>query len=330
MHDMCASFLERGVRPTVLARADKRLTRILRRGGKQDVLDRTLGYDVIRATDPVDRIETVVGTLAPTAAVVHPGQQIECAKRLIALNVPTIVYVCDVEFDRLSGPFFKHPLLNYTANSAFTAEAVRRAFQIECDVVPPLVRRASYATESERTHVVFVNPVPQKGVAMVIALARLLPHRKFLIVECWPIPRLERLKLWFAARALRNVTWRRPTNDMREVYRCAKLVLVPSRWREAWCRVVTEAHCSGIPVIATGIGGLTESVGSGGILIDPEAGAAEWAKAVEMLWNDAAAYDGYVQAARASSERLEVDENYLSEKLLAKFVARQNAVSIRA
>jgi glycosyltransferase involved in cell wall biosynthesis len=322
-HDMCLSFLQKGVRPMVLARADKPLTRTLKRGGKKDVLDQTLGYDVVRATDPVNAIESVVEALAPTIAVVQSGQQIECARRLIGLDVPTIVYVRDVEFDRLSGPFFEHPLLGYVANSAFTAQAVRRAFRINCEVIPPLVRRASYATESERTHVVFVNPVWQKGVATVIALARCLPHRKFLIVECWPIPRWERLKLWFAVRALPNVTWHPPTTDMRDVYRRARLVLVPSRWREAWCRVVTEAHVSGIPVVATNIGGLPESVGSGGILIDPEAGTAEWANAVELLWNDSCAYAGYVAAARAFSERPEIDESHLAEMLLAKFIAHQ-------
>ena len=324
-HDMCLSFLQKGVRATVLARADRRLTRALKRGGEKDVLDQTLGYDVIRAIDPVDSIESVVGTLAPTAAVVQSGQQIECARRLIALGVPTTVYVRDVEFDRLSGPYFRHPLLSYVANSAFTAQAVWRAFRIECDVIPPLVRRASYATESERTHVVFINPVRQKGVATVIALARRLPHRKFLIVECWPLSRLERMKLRFATRSLPNITWRPSTLDMREVYRRARLVLVPSRWREAWCRVATEAHCSGIPVIATDIGGLPESVGSGGILIDSEAGAGEWENAVELLWNDSSAYAGYVAAARTFSNRPEIDENHLAEKLLGKFLAQQNS-----
>jgi hypothetical protein len=125
---MCLDFLQKGVRTTVLARAEKRLTRALKRSGKSEVLDQTLGYDVIRALDPVKRIQSVVEALAPTVAVVQSGLQIECAKSLIALGVPTIVYVRDVEFDRLSGPYFKHPLLSYVANSEFTAQAVWRDF----------------------------------------------------------------------------------------------------------------------------------------------------------------------------------------------------------
>ncbi len=110
----CVSALvQKGLRPTVLARAHKRLTRALRRAGENDVLDQTLGYDVVRATDPLDRIESVVEAFAPTVAVVQAGLQIECARRLIALGIPTTIYVRDVEFDRLSAPFFTHPLLRY-------------------------------------------------------------------------------------------------------------------------------------------------------------------------------------------------------------------------
>ena len=316
-HDMCLSLLQRGVRPTVLARAEREVARALRRSGITGAVDTTLGYDVVRALDPVDHIDAVVERIAPTVAVVQSGRQIACVKRLVANGVSTVVYVRDVEFDRLEAPFFRHPLVRYIANSAFTAGAFRQAFGIECEVIPPVVRRAAYLTEPERTHIVFVNPKPQKGVDIVLALARRLPHRRFLIVECWPLGALERLKLRISRAGLRNVTWRAASIDMREVYRHARMVLVPSRWNEAWCRVVTEAHISEIPVIATDIGGLPESVGSGGILIPSDADIGQWANAVESLWTDAEMYELYVAAARASSERLEIDENHLTERLLA-------------
>jgi len=118
---------------------------------------------------------------------------------------------------------------------------------------------------------------------------------------------------------LKNVTWRAAGSDMRDVYRHARIVLAPSRWSEAWCRVVTEAHISGIPVIATGIGGLPESVGDGGILRPADAGIDRWANAVESLLTDPAVYERYVAAARTASQRPEIDENYLVERLLATF-----------
>jgi len=60
---------------------------------------------------------------------------------------------------------------------------------------------------------------------------------------------------------------------------------VPSVWEEAWGRVVTEAHLSGIPVIARGIGGLPEAVGPGGILVDPSAPMDSWLNALAQLWD---------------------------------------------
>lgn len=313
-HDMCVSLMEHGVRPTVLSKLWLKWPR-----------RSPFPYDVVRVRDPLRQIGTLVATRSPAVAVVQAGAQTECARRLVALGIPTLIYVRDVQFERLSSPYFEHPLLSYVANSAFTAGEVQRRFGITCEVIPPLVRRAAYETESERTHVVFVTPHRLKGVDTVFALARRLPQCRFLIVECWPIGPRERVKLRLAARRLGNITWCAATPDMRTIYRRARILLAPSRWNEGWGRVVTEAHMSGIPVVATNIGGLPESVGTGGILIDRDAGDDAWADAVERLWNDGAAYASYVAAARAASARREVDEHHLAAALLAKF----NAVRAR-
>jgi glycosyltransferase involved in cell wall biosynthesis len=74
--------------------------------------------------------------------------------------------------------------------------------------------------------------------------------------------------------------------DMRPVYARATVVIVPSRWAEAWGRVVTEAQLNGIPVIASGVGGLPESVGSGGIVVDPASSVETWASEIERLFTD--------------------------------------------
>ncbi len=63
---------------------------------------------------------------------------------------------------------------------------------------------------------------------------------------------------------------------MKQVYRSAKLILMPSMWEEAWGRVATEAQFSGIPVIASNRGGLPESVGPGGVLLDPDGPLEPW------------------------------------------------------
>lgn len=54
--------------------------------------------------------------------------------------------------------------------------------------------------------------------------------------------------------------------------------------------VAVEAQSCGIPVIASARGGLPESVGSGGVLIDDYRNVEAWVAAIEGLLADAGAY----------------------------------------
>lgn len=103
---------------------------------------------------------------------------------------------------------------------------------------------------------------------------------------------------------------------MRTVYRDAKLVLVPSRCAEGWGRVVSEAQVSGIPALASNLGGLPESVGRGGILVDPAAGIDEWERALARLWDDDREYERLAESAREHSLRPEFHAAAIVRQLL--------------
>ena len=103
---------------------------------------------------------------------------------------------------------------------------------------------------------------------------------------------------------------------MRKVYRTAKLVLVPSQWRETWGRIVTEAHFNGIPVLASDRGGLPESVGPGGIVVSSSAAISEWESALSRMWDDASEYQRLCHAAFEYSKRQAIQPEYL----LTRFV----------
>ena len=45
-----------------------------------------------------------------------------------------------------------------------------------------------------------------------------------------------------------------------DIYKYAKLVIVPSIWEEAYGRVSREAYILGLPILVSNIGGLPESV----------------------------------------------------------------------
>jgi glycosyltransferase involved in cell wall biosynthesis len=82
---------------------------------------------------------------------------------------------------------------------------------------------------------------------------------------------------------------------MREAYAQAKVLLMPSIWEESFGRTVIEAQLNGLPVLASRRGALPELVGDSGIVLDPHAPIANWARALRQL---CAAASEYRHAAR--------------------------------
>jgi glycosyltransferase involved in cell wall biosynthesis len=96
--------------------------------------------------------------------------------------------------------------------------------------------------------------------------------------------RLERLAQEHAA----PVTFlgRIPPEQMGALRAHAAFAVVPSRWDEPCPYSVIEAMAAGLPVLASGRGGLPEMVGEEQVL--PDRDVASWAAAMKTLWNDEA------------------------------------------
>jgi glycosyltransferase involved in cell wall biosynthesis len=73
-------------------------------------------------------------------------------------------------------------------------------------------------------------------------------------------PELKKYQDFVCTHGLENVTFLGLRNDMPELVREAKLTIVPSIWPEAFCNVAAESLASGVPVIASAVGGLPEVV----------------------------------------------------------------------
>jgi len=221
------------------------------------------------------------------------------------------------------------PDVRYVATSRYLARRFGETFGLFAESIPPLVRRERYEVDSSRRNVTFVCPFPAKGVDIALGLAARRPDIPFAFVESWGLHTLQRLLLGRALRARANVSYRRPTLDMRTVYRDAKLVLVPSRWPEGWGRVVSEAHVSGIPALASTRGGLPESVGAGGLLVDPDADLAHWERALARMWDDDAEYERLAGLAREHSSRPERQPTAIAERLVALLAGLSRAATGR-
>ncbi|MDO8847893.1 MAG: glycosyltransferase [Coriobacteriia bacterium] len=86
-----------------------------------------------------------------------------------------------------------------------------------------------------------------------------------------------------------RVSWlgRLGTREVEEALSRAAYVVVPSRWYENCPYSVMEAQASGLPVIASRLGGLPELVEDGvsGLLADAE-DVQQWAEHMQRLWAD--------------------------------------------
>lgn len=267
------------------------------------VIDSHPGYPVVRAWFPWEAAAFAVKRFSPNVAVIHCREAVPIGKALQAAGLPIVVYLRNVQFLELGGHLAELPSALYIANSEFTAAAYREGFGIDATVIPPTIDPQRYRTPTTREYVTFVNPFEEKGFELAVRIAAQCPDIPFLFVEGWTLSAEHRTWIERTIRPLKNIRLESRTDDMRSVYGRTKILLVPSLWKEAWGRVASEAHCSGIPVIGSRRGGLPEAIGAGGLVLDYEAPLDHWVAAVRRLWNDQQAYDEYSAAAERFAQR---------------------------
>jgi glycosyltransferase involved in cell wall biosynthesis len=193
------------------------------------------------------------------------------------------------------------------ANSSFTAQRYHDAFGINPQIIHPIIFPEKYITETSREYVTYINPHPLKGLDVAIAIAEACPGIPFLFQESWPLTSEQLKNLQNKIDHLPNVIFNRSISDIRLVYKRTKILLAPSKWEESYGRVACEVHFSGIPVVSSNIGGLPESVGSGGILLEPSADISEWVNVVKELWSNNQFYQENVSAAFDEAKKLQND-----------------------
>ncbi len=321
-HDLCTLLAEQGHDVAVLATAAPGRNGVSR---FQFSMDTTMGYPVYRVGEPPRCAHELRHAFDPGVAVIQPGFPLLLATAFLEAGVPSVVYLRDARFVELGGEVRPHPRLSYLACSRFIADTYLERFGIEAPVVPPLVRPDRYRVERAGSRVLFINPHPFKGVETALRLAERRPDIPFLFVECWEMPAAVRTVSRERAARAGNVEWRAPVLDMRPIYGEARVLLVPSlsspEWEEAWARSVTEAQVSGIPVLATRGGGLPESVGPGGILVEPDANGA-WEDALARVWDDPNEHAALSQAALRHAARPEIQPEALAARVLDLLASR--------
>jgi glycosyltransferase involved in cell wall biosynthesis len=282
--ELCLAMIDRGVEPVVLCG-------LREHGGDADGLppraDGALGYRVVRVPDPVGALPAVAAALDPAAVIVQSGTTlVPLVIASLDSGLPTAVYLHNVELQQLGGMLAPDPALLYVANSVFTADRMRALCGIDCLVLPPMVLPHRYMAPETGDRVLFVNPTQVKGVEIALALAERHPDIPFTFVESWSLDPRWRDMVLRRIQGLGHVEWLSPTRDMAAVFGRSRLLLMPSVWEEAFGRTAREAQLNGLPVLASDRGALPDTVGEGGLLVDPHAPIAVWAEALRSLYFD--------------------------------------------
>jgi glycosyltransferase involved in cell wall biosynthesis len=327
-HHLCKALLKKGVKVSVLSRLsegdkiwfiNRFINRLknLRHNNFGFPVDNYSGYAVYRGWNPEEGIQRVIDHYQPSVVVVHAGKPINLVEKFLSCGLPTVICFRDVEFSMSSLIFPQHSNLLPIANSNFTASRVDSVFHKTAEAIYPLVASEEYKTIVDRKKAIFVNPIPMKGLNVAAYLAKKRPDVEFEFIESWELTQTQRMIYKKEIEGLKNVAWKLPTLNMRRVYSKAKMVLIPSLWEEGWGRIATEAHINGIPVLATNIGALPESVGTGGLLVHKDASLEEWLSNFSLIWDNKTIYNDLVDASIQYSLRKEIQPEYIVDQLLS-------------
>ena len=163
-------------------------------------------------------------------------------------------------------------------------------------IYPSIDLERCRAKERRASCITIVNPVASKGVATALAVARRMPEHRFLFVQAWP--HIDAATVQEIGR-LENAEFRRPVADIREIYGCTKLLLVPSIVPEGLPCVIREAQANAIPVVGSRLGGIPEAMGDGGLPVDDPLDVDAWIAAIREVLHPARLADFEERARRS-------------------------------
>ena len=219
-------------------------------------------------------------------------------------------------------PVLDHPSivpldLNVIGNSPYSSRVASATFNTKVEYVQPYIDRSQYKVQRKSgTYITFINPTEQKGLPIAVEIARKMPEHRFqFVMGKWSGFSEKKLQLKVSeARRLDNVDIVRHMHDMREVYAVMRLLIVPSQFVETFGRVIVEAQLNGIPVVGADVGGIRETLGKGGILIEDRSRPQSYVSAIKKI------LDNEEHFSAMALENVEQEE-FILEKQIEKFQA---------
>jgi surfactin synthase thioesterase subunit/glycosyltransferase involved in cell wall biosynthesis len=189
----------------------------------------------------------------------------------LALRAPRarVVYLVRATIAVPFGPDSSGPSVSKTENlkhadgvvgvSEYVARYVREfggipAIHVPISLLEPVAHYPDLG-RFDNPYVSMVNPCAVKGICIFLEMADRMPQVQFAAVPTWGATPGDLAAL----RRRPNITLVGPFDDIDDLLRTTRVILVPSVWAEARSRIVPEAMSRGVPVIAADIGGIPEA-----------------------------------------------------------------------
>lgn len=222
-------------------------------------------------------------------------------------SLPVVLYIHDLDLVMKLFEDVKNQLAAVMTNSFFMAERIKERWDRKAEVIYPVPSSRTFKiNESPGEFITFFNPVPDKGSDIVEQLVNdEFKDRSFLYVEGFMDAGSHGIALVRSG----NVVHARRSPDVATIYTMTKTLLVPSQWEEPFGRIALEAMYNQIPVIASNTGGLPESVGDGGMLVDDFTHVGAWADAIRLL-DDQQRRNEMITAGIKHMEKFSMEQQY--------------------
>ncbi len=235
------------------------------------------------------------------------------------LGLPTVLYLREeTALRHLHVANGSHDLV--LANSR-TLVAKAQGRGARAHFVPSVIELDRARCASSRDVIMLVNPRPSHGVELIPELARTFPTSPFVLQESWPLDESEMGHVTDLLHAHPNVEFRPYNPDPAEMLADVGLLLAPHKIDNR-PRIVLEAQVNGIPVIASDLPGLVESVGPGGRCVSTDRPVL-WTDAIAAIWANPARYRELEMAARRHASRAEVQP----DRIVADFLGLVGGLS---
>lgn len=264
-------------------------------------------------------------------------------------SIPSIIRVCKVPSNLDLSYYSSLAPTAIISTSKCVQEYVKSTWNRNSLIIKLLVELENYIINKENfdpfnNNLIFMfNPLKRKGGLIFKEIAKKLPQEQFGTVLGWSSLKENKNSKKFSKEYIQRITESEGSkfdgslpeyinfddcvnirifeseDDAKELYKKIKILLIPSQWEEAFGRVAIEAMVNGIPVIASDIAGLKESVSSGGILLEKD-NLKLWVKEIGKLCKN----EDYFKEWSKKGKKF-VKENYNEEKIVSQIIELVNS-----